>query len=163
MSQVWFTADTHFGHSNIIKYCKRPFLSDAELEQLESDPRGRWRVSPDTVERHDTALLEAINSRLSKHDTLWVLGDFCWGDEKEAKGYLDRINCKNVNFVWGNHDHRSIGRLFKKTIEQEKYRSKGKRFGSTIIRCEVGTDVSMEHGNFTVTFTIDWRLKIERI
>ncbi len=127
MSQVWFTADTHFGHSNIIKYCKRPFLSDAELEQLESDPRGRWRVSPDTVERHDTALLEAINSRLSKHDTLWVLGDFCWGDEKEAKGYLDRINCKNVNFVWGNHDHRSIGRLFKKTIEQGKISVQGQK------------------------------------
>ncbi|MFK7766324.1 MAG: metallophosphoesterase [Mariniblastus sp.] len=118
MSQVWFTADTHFGHANIIKYCQRPFLSESELELLSSDPRGRWEVSADTVERHDTALLEAINLRLTKHDTLWVLGDFCWGKESVAKCYLDRIMCKNVNFVWGNHDHRSIGPLFKKTIEQ---------------------------------------------
>jgi calcineurin-like phosphoesterase family protein len=23
--KVWFTADTHIGHRNIIRYCKRPF------------------------------------------------------------------------------------------------------------------------------------------
>ena len=32
---VWFTADLHLGHGNIIRYCKRPFLSEAELEKME--------------------------------------------------------------------------------------------------------------------------------
>ncbi len=27
MSRVWWTSDTHFGHANIVDYCKRPFDS----------------------------------------------------------------------------------------------------------------------------------------
>ena len=37
--QVWFTADTHFGHGNIIKYCQRPFLSPEEFAATRDDPR----------------------------------------------------------------------------------------------------------------------------
>lgn len=118
MSNVWFTADTHFGHANIIKYCLRPFLSVEERERAISEPRGRWKVSRATVERHDQSILDEINRLVQSDDQLWVLGDFCWGHAEEAKGYLDRIACKNVSLVWGNHDHRSIGGLFQRTIEQ---------------------------------------------
>ena len=31
--QTWFTADTHFGHGNIIKYCQRPFMSREEAAE----------------------------------------------------------------------------------------------------------------------------------
>jgi len=27
---IWFTADTHFGHLNVIKFCNRPFTSAEE-------------------------------------------------------------------------------------------------------------------------------------
>lgn len=127
MSQVWFTADTHFGHANIIKYCQRPFLSESEQEQLKDDPRGRWRVSEATVKRHDSALLDAINHRVQPNDKLWILGDFCWGKEVEAAAYLKRINCNDVNLVWGNHDNRNIAPLFKQDIEQGMIRVKGQR------------------------------------
>ena len=36
--QVWFTADTHFGHGNIIKYCQRPFMSREETAATRADP-----------------------------------------------------------------------------------------------------------------------------
>ena len=31
--KMFFTSDTHFCHSNIIKYCKRPFANIAENDE----------------------------------------------------------------------------------------------------------------------------------
>jgi calcineurin-like phosphoesterase family protein len=118
MFKVWFTADLHLGHGNIIKYCLRPFLAPDEQERARTDPRGKWRLSEETVRRHDEALLEAVNCRVDAGDTLWILGDFCWGKLPEARSYRDRIACRNVHLVWGNHDHRSIRPLFGQALEQ---------------------------------------------
>jgi calcineurin-like phosphoesterase family protein len=125
MARVWFTADLHLGHANIIKYCQRPFLSPEERERVRQDARGRWSLSAETVRRHDDGLLEAINSRVGASDILWVLGDFCWGTLEEATGYRDRIHCRHVHLVWGNHDHQSIRPLFEDAIEQGMFRAEG--------------------------------------
>lgn len=117
--RVWFTADPHFGHGNIIKYCNRPALTPEERHKAATDPRGKWRISDETVRRHDEQLLDAINSRVEKHDLLWILGDYCWGKEPEARAYRSRILCETVNLVWGNHDHRSVASAFDYTTEQE--------------------------------------------
>jgi calcineurin-like phosphoesterase family protein len=122
---VWFTADLHMGHGNIIKYCNRPFLTAAEQEEVRRDRRGSYRLPDETVRRHDEALLEAINSRVAETDVLWVLGDFCWGQLHEATDYRNRIRCRNVHMVWGNHDHRSIRPLFGEAWEQGMVRVAG--------------------------------------
>ena len=127
MPETWFTADTHFGHANIIKYCQRPFLSEQERVHCQIDPRGRWRVAAETVQNHDDGLMDSINSRVQPNDTLWILGDFCWGEHEAAKSYVERIRCNNVNFVWGNHDHRSIESLFGRTLEQGSIKVQGQR------------------------------------
>lgn len=116
--KVWFTADLHLGHGNIIKFCQRPFMSPQEQEQVLRDPRGKLRLSEETVRRHDDALLEAINSRVAPGDILWVVGDFCWGRLDEATRYRNRIRCRYVHLVWGNHDHHSIRPLFDQVLEQ---------------------------------------------
>jgi calcineurin-like phosphoesterase family protein len=116
--QVWFTADTHFGHGNIIKYCQRPFMSAEEFAATRDDPRTKLRLSDATVKRHDDALLEAINLRVAADDTLWVVGDFCWGGRAEAARYRERIRCRDVRLVWGNHDRREVADVFAECIEQ---------------------------------------------
>ena len=32
-SRVFFTSDTHFNHTNIIRYCDRPFRSTDEMNE----------------------------------------------------------------------------------------------------------------------------------
>lgn len=51
---VYFTADTHFGHENIIKFCDRPFAS---------------------VEEMDETLIANWNGRVRANDTVFILGD----------------------------------------------------------------------------------------
>jgi calcineurin-like phosphoesterase family protein len=123
--KVWFTADLHLGHGNIIKYCQRPFMTPKETEQVRINPRGKLRLCEETVRRHDDALLEAINSRVAEDDILWVVGDFCWGPLEQAVRYRDRIRCRNVHLVWGNHDHRSIRPIFRDVLEQGMIRVEG--------------------------------------
>jgi len=115
---IWFTADLHLGHGNIIKHCARPFLSADEAAMLVAKNDNNWRVSNKTVHRHDEALLEAINVRVKETDQLWILGDFCMGGLETARTYRDRICCRHVGLVWGNHDRRILERLFSQTMEQ---------------------------------------------
>jgi calcineurin-like phosphoesterase family protein len=116
--QVWFTADTHFGHGNIIKYCQRPFMTAEEFAATRGDPRSKLRLSDATVRQHDNALLDAINTRVAPDDILWVVGDFCWGGRVEAVKYRERIRCRNVFLVWGNHDRPDIACAFADCIDQ---------------------------------------------
>ena len=86
MSKLWFTADTHFGHANIIRYCKRPFTS---------------------VEEMDQTLINNINELVQTEDTLYHLGDFSFGRQSKtnnAARYLEQIKCKKVIIIPGNHD-----------------------------------------------------------
>jgi len=115
---VWFTADTHFGHGNIIKYCQRPFLSPEEFAATRDDPRSKIRISPETVKRHDNSLLESINSLVAPDDVLWILGDYCWGGLADAMRYRNRIRCRTVNLVWGNHDQSEIAPAFNDCMDQ---------------------------------------------
>lgn len=127
MSEIWFTADLHLGHGNIIKYCKRPFLSEEEKEKAEADTRGGWKVSAETVRRHDNYLIDSINERVREKDVLWILGDFCLGSFEVASRYRARIRCREVNFVRGNHDLPSYDSLFSKTIDQGMIKWEGKK------------------------------------
>jgi calcineurin-like phosphoesterase family protein len=76
----FFTADTHFGHANIIKYCNRPFAS---------------------VEEQDETLIANWNRLVKPGDHVFHLGDFCMhGDLSE---YRKRLNGK-ITLIRGNHD-----------------------------------------------------------
>lgn len=78
----WFTADPHFGHKNIIKYCQRPFRSVREM---------------------DEAIIERWNSVVSAEDTVWILGDYAMASPEPYLQYLHRMHGEKI-LVSGNHD-----------------------------------------------------------
>ena len=80
--QTWFTADTHFGHANIIKYCDRPF---ADVATMRAELVRRW------------------NERVAVEDQVLVLGDFALGRIDETLTVLDELNGAK-HLVVGNHD-----------------------------------------------------------
>ena len=110
----YFTADTHYGHYNIIKHCKRPFSS---------------------VEEMDSVLLKNINNLVKPNDRLAIIGDFAWWhcSPEQLKAYRDAIKCKNVYLVIGNHDQKCLKylrELFVKTdyiMEVDSYTSTGEK------------------------------------
>lgn len=55
---IWYTADTHFAHENVIKFCGRPFSS---------------------VEEMDAILIANMCARVREGDDLWIIGDFDFG------------------------------------------------------------------------------------
>ncbi len=80
---VWFTADTHFGHSNIIKYCNRPFATVGEMNET---------------------LIKNWNSVVKPRDMVYHLGDFCFGkDDYTFDLYFKQLNGLII-FIKGNHD-----------------------------------------------------------
>jgi calcineurin-like phosphoesterase family protein len=87
---VFFTSDTHFGHVNIIGYCKRPFH---DIDDMENNLVRNW------------------NSIVHKTDTVYHLGDFCW--QSKADEALRVFNLLNgvKHLVVGNHDPRLVRAL----------------------------------------------------
>ncbi len=84
---VYVISDTHFGHSNILRY----------------------REGFNSIEEHDQIITDNILSVCGKRDSLYILGDVCI--YKDAFGYLETI-AKNVEFLHiclGNHDFERKG------------------------------------------------------
>lgn len=81
--KVFVTADTHFNHENIIKYCNRPFKS---------------------VEEMDDIMLKNWNRTVSNNDVVIHLGDLYLGKKSEARKFLPKLKGRKI-LILGNHDH----------------------------------------------------------
>lgn len=84
--KTFLTADLHFDHQNIIKYCNRPF---------------------DNVFRMEEALIEGWNSVVRPQDIVYNLGDLSMKSAKHLEWYqniLRKLNGRHV-LVLGNHDY----------------------------------------------------------
>ena len=88
MSRVYLIGDTHFGHKNICKF----------------------RTMFESPEGHDNVLFERIMSTLTKRDTLWLMGDICFSEERLYMLEAISREIGNVHWILGNHDTQNTER-----------------------------------------------------
>jgi len=79
---IWFTADQHLGHQNIIRHCNRPFQ---------------------TIQEMDDTLIANWNSRVARGDLVYHVGDIIFRSANHPIQYLRRLNGK-IHLFRGNHD-----------------------------------------------------------
>ena len=84
--RIFFTADTHWGHRNIIKYCQRPF---ADVDEMNETLITNW------------------NNSVGKDDIVFHLGDFAMGGSADWSRLLDRLNGR-IYLILGNHDMKTM-------------------------------------------------------
>lgn len=81
--KTFITSDLHLDHTNIIKYCKRPFLNKKDMNKT---------------------LIDNWNNTISSKDTVYFLGDLAYGRGNRTTDYwLKQLNGKII-FIKGNHD-----------------------------------------------------------
>lgn len=78
---MFFTSDLHLGHANVLPI--RPQFS--------------------CIEEHDDYLIDQWNSKVTRRDEVYILGDFSFRAEKPVAAYLSRLKGKK-HLIIGNHD-----------------------------------------------------------
>lgn len=87
MHNIWFTADSHYSHKNILKYCKRPFKSVMEM---------------------DVTLVQNWNKVVKPQDVVYHLGDFAFSENIEyTQKFINKLN-GSIHLIKGNHDKSAI-------------------------------------------------------
>lgn len=93
---VMFTSDTHFGHANIIKYCKRPYRDAQHMDEM---------------------LIRNWNAAVRPDQTVIHAGDFAFkSDLTKLKALIARLN-GGIILVQGNHDHRVTLPMFREVYD----------------------------------------------
>jgi len=81
---LYFSADQHYYHKNLSVH--RGFNSLEEMNEL---------------------MIENHNKKVTKHDHIYILGDFSFGTVEQTLGILNRLN-GNKFLIIGNHDEKMI-------------------------------------------------------
>ena len=85
---IFFTADTHFGHENVIWMCERPYRDIDEMNE---------------------AMISAWNERVTGNDTVYIVGDLFFRCE-DPESVLKRLRGKK-RLILGNHDGSWTGKV----------------------------------------------------
>jgi calcineurin-like phosphoesterase family protein len=92
--KLWLTSDTHYSHSNIC----RSTTNWTNAERLTRDFK--------SLSHMNDALVNNINEVVGEDDILIHLGDWSFGGFDKIEEFRNRIVCKNIHLVLGNHDEK---------------------------------------------------------
>jgi len=81
-SKLYFTADTHFGHKNIINFSERPYTN---------------------IDTMDDSLIRNWNSVVPPDGIIFHLGDFSFYNAQHSKWILEQLSGRII-LIKGNHD-----------------------------------------------------------
>lgn len=98
-SHIWFTSDTHFGHTNILKFNRSGFQS---------------------VEEMNEAIIHNWNTYVKEDDIVFHLGDFAFGGAEVWKSALERLN-GHIHLILGNHDIKNFREGYLKYFESVSF------------------------------------------
>jgi calcineurin-like phosphoesterase family protein len=101
---IFVTADTHYAHRNIVRGITR--WMDIDPKTGQEIPSIRNTRDFQTLEEMNDTIIENINKVVKPNDILWHLGDVAFSGDEYIQEFCDRVNCKNVHLLLGNHDHR---------------------------------------------------------
>lgn len=107
----WLISDTHFGHTNVIKYDGRPFKTAKEM---------------------DDTIIANWNSVVKDGDTVYHLGDFAFADANRVDSILSSLNGNKV-FIYGNHDKDMLDSKVKRHFEFMAHYHELKHNGEMIV------------------------------
>jgi calcineurin-like phosphoesterase family protein len=96
---IWFTSDTHFGHTNI---------AGPKISNWSSGYRDFNSVHEMTM-----ALVDGINKYVKEDDILYHLGDWSFGGVHNILQFRNYIVCKNIHLILGNHDQHIVDKEIK--------------------------------------------------
>ena len=89
---TWITSDTHYSHKNIVRGVSRW-------------EGGRGTRDIDTLQEMNEKLVENINNCAKENDTLYHLGDWSFGGVEMIPEFRNKLICKNIHLLLGNHDN----------------------------------------------------------
>jgi calcineurin-like phosphoesterase family protein len=95
---AWITSDTHYSHKNICRGVTAWRTQEGEI------PVSQTRDFS-TIEKMNATIVNNINEVVGQDDILIHLGDWSFGGYDQIREFWDRLICKNIHLVLGNHDH----------------------------------------------------------
>lgn len=95
---VWCFSDSHYNHTNLCRGITKWRNPDGSIPI--NDTRDF-----NTIEKMNSTIVNNINNVVMQDDILIFLGDWSFGGFESIREFWNRIICKNIHFVLGNHDH----------------------------------------------------------
>lgn len=122
---IYLTSDFHFGHSNIIHFCHRPFF---DLQDMEDE------------------LIKRYNDVIRPKDDVYILGDITHRIPATRANDLIRQLKGKKHLIRGNHDSEYDASLFEEIVYYKELRYKKMLF--TLCHYPFEAWRKMEHGGY---------------
>ena len=99
--KVWVTSDTHYSHTNICRGITNWRLPNGEVPEKQTRPF-------ETLDKMNASIVNNINEVVGQDDVLIHFGDWSFVGFENIEELRNRITCKEIHLIYGNHDHHIV-------------------------------------------------------